>query len=162
MSHLDANFFKPFIDGAMKTLQISCQIASTPGKPFFKGSAVQPDFSIAGIIGITSQKFTGTITLCFPASVFLGAMNNMLGEKYTEITDELQDGVAELLNIIYGQAKVVLNQQGHNVEKAIPTIVRGEKLRTSILSSSPVMVLPFKTDLGEFHIEICSEAASIK
>ncbi|MEN9723959.1 MAG: hypothetical protein RJB38_1945 [Pseudomonadota bacterium] len=154
---LDANFFKPFVDGAMKTFEISCKLKALPQKPFLKGSQPQPEFAIAGVIGLTSPKFNGNITLCFPAPVFLAAMSSMLGEDFKEITDDLQDGVAELLNIIYGQAKVVLNQQGHAVEKAIPSVIRGSQIRTTAVSSTPVMVLPFKTDAGEFHIEICSE-----
>jgi len=61
------------------------------------------------------------------------------------------------LNIIYGSAKVALNEKGHQIQKAIPTVVRGEKLLTTHLSHSKVIVLPFKTDLGDFQIEICSE-----
>ncbi len=155
---LDAAFFKPFVDGAMKTLEVSCQLKATPQKPFLKGSQQQPEFAIAGVIGLTSAKFKGNITLCFPEKVFLAAMSRMLGEEFKQLTDELQDGVAELLNMIYGQAKVVLNQHGHAIEKAIPSVIRGEKVRTAALSSTPVMVLPFQTEFGEFHIEICSEA----
>jgi chemotaxis protein CheX len=158
MQTLDARFFKPFVDGALRTLEVTCSVKATSEKPFIKGTQPQPEFAIAGVIGITSPKFNGTITLCFPEKVFLEVMSKMLGEKYTSITNELTDGVAELLNIIYGQAKSVLNQQGYSVEKAIPTVVKGAQLQTSLASQSKAMVLPFKTEVGEFHIEICSES----
>ena len=83
----------------------------------------------------------------------------MLDEPFKEITDELQDGVAEMLNIIFGHAKAILNTQGHTIQKAIPTVIRGDNIRTSHLSLSKVMVLSFVTDLGTFQIEICSEAS---
>ena len=158
MSQLDASFFKPFIEGALNTFKVQFKTDAKPEAPFFKGTKPQPDFAIAGVIGITSAKFTGTITLCFPDKVFLGMMERMLDEPFKEITDELQDGVAEMLNIIFGHAKVILNQQGHTIQRAIPTVIRGEKIKTSHVSNSKVMVLSFVTDLGTFQIEICSEA----
>lgn len=157
MPSLDAQFFKPFVQGALKTLTTQCSMVISAQKPFIKGKQPQAHIAIAGVIGITSNTFNGTITLCFPEVVFLGAMSAMLGETFKEITDDLQDGVAELLNIIFGQAKIVLNQQGYSIQKAIPTVVRGTNLSTRAMSHSLVMVLPFKTELGEFFIEICSE-----
>src|SRR3954464_11630819 len=100
MAQLDARFFKPFVDGTINTLKTQCNVVPTPGSPFIKGTKQQPDFSIAGVIGITSTAFNGTITLCFPEKVFLGAMSKMLGTEFPEITSDLQDGAAELLNII--------------------------------------------------------------
>jgi chemotaxis protein CheX len=161
MSQLDVKFFKPFVDGTIKTLKIQCSLESTPDKPFIKGTQPQPTFELAGVIGITSDAFNGTITLCFPKEVFLVLMSNMLGEKYAEITEELQSGAAELLNIIFGSAKVVLNAQGYTIQKAIPTAIRGTALQTAHLGPNPVMVLPFKTSAGEFHIEISTENRSL-
>jgi hypothetical protein len=48
-------------------------------------------------------------------------MGKMLGEEFKAITQDLQTGAAELLNIIFGSAKVVLNEQGYAIQKAIPT-----------------------------------------
>jgi chemotaxis protein CheX len=161
MANLDVNFFKPFVDGTLKTLKIQCNLEASPGKPFIKGSQAQPTFEIAGVIGVTSEAFVGNITLCFPGKVYLALMSNMLGENFTEITQDLQDGAAELLNIIFGSAKVVLNQQGYTIKKAIPTVIRGTSLQTSYIGAKQVVVLPFSTEAGEFHIEISTESASI-
>lgn len=161
MAQLDVKFFKPFVDGTLNTLKVQCNLEATHGKPFIKGSQPQPDFEIAGVIGITSDGFSGNITLCFPGPVYLALMSNMLGEKFTEITQDLQDGAAELLNIIFGSAKVILNQQGYTIQKAIPTVIRGDRLTTTYLGSKTVFVLPFNTSAGEFHIEISTESQSI-
>lgn len=161
---LDVQFFKPFIEGTLNTLKVQCKMDARSEKPFMKkrgqdNQQARMHIAIAGVIGITSPKFNGSISLCFTEKVFLGMMEQMLGEKFPEITDDLQDGVAELLNIIFGHAKVILNQQGHAIQKAIPTVLRGENLQTTYFSNNPVVVLPFVTSLGEFQIEICSEIA---
>ena len=158
---IDVNFFRPFIDGTRNVLKVQCNLDITHEKPFIKGTRAQPDFEIAGIIGITSTVFTGTITICFPAKVYLKIMSNMLGEEFTEISRDLEDGAAELMNIIFGSAKVVLNEQGYAIQKAIPTVIAGSKLRTSHMGKGSVMVLPFQTAVGEFHIEIVTEGISM-
>lgn len=160
MTQLDVNFFKPFIDGTLNTLKVQCKLEATHSKPFIKGTQVQPEFEIAGVIGLTSDAFSGSITLCFPAAVYLTLMSNMLDENFTEITKDLQDGAAELLNIIFGSAKAILNKQGYTIQKAIPTVVRGKQLQTTYIGSKQVIVLPFKSTSGEFHIEIVTEAKS--
>jgi len=162
MSEIDVRFIKPFIDGTITTLRVQCSVEAKPEKPFIKGSKPQPNFELTGIIGITSEAFTGSITLCFPGPVFLALMGKMLGEEFPVITEDLQSGAAELLNIIFGSAKVVLNQQGYAIQKAIPTVISGVGLKTTQLGQQPGMVLPFTTSVGEFHIEITLEAASMK
>lgn len=157
MPQLDVEFFRPFIVGTISTLKIQCSIDAKPGKPFIKGQGEQPQFQLAGIIGIISDTFNGSIILCFPSHVFLGIMNSMLGETFATISDELQSGVAELLNIIYGSAKVVLNEQGYAIQMAIPSVVSGAGLKTTHLASSPVIVIPFHTAIGEFNVEIAVE-----
>lgn len=157
MLKLDVNFFNPFIQGTLKTLQIQCQIEANTAKPFIKGTQQQPEFDIAGILGITSKTFNGSLSLLFPETVFIKAMSGMMGEEYTEITKDLQDGAAELLNIIFGTAKTVLNDQGYRIDKAIPSFIRGRDIKASTLAKSSVLVIPFLTQHGEFHLEICAE-----
>ena len=157
MLQLDSNFFRPFVESTVRTLSVQCNVNATHKKPFIKGSQPQPQFEIAGVIGLTSTLFSGNITLCFTSQLYLTLMNNMLGENFTEITPDLHDGAAELLNIIFGNAKKILNQHGHSIQRAIPTVIRGADLKTSHIASGTVLVLPFDTPSGEFQIEISAE-----
>ena len=154
MPKVDVNFFKPFVEGTLLTLKVQCSLDSQPGKPFSKESGPPVVGDIAAIIGLASAAFKGNIGLVFPKAVFLALMSNMLGETFTEITVELQDGVAELLNIIFGHAKRVLNDQGYDIEKAIPSIIRGANISITHLTKAAIIVLPFVTEKGTFFIEI--------
>lgn len=154
---IDVNFINPFIDGAIETLKVQCSFIAKAGKPFLKGPDLQSKIDIAAVIGLTSPNFKGSVAICFPQNVFLTIMEKMLGEKQTSITRELEDGASELLNIIFGQAKRVLNERGYQIEKAIPTIIRGQDLNVHHLTPKPTIVVPFSTDLGFFNIEIASD-----
>jgi chemotaxis protein CheX len=154
---MDAHFFKPFVDGTREILRVQCFTEAKPLKPFVKRTGPKVTFDIAGVIALNSAAFTGSIALCFPAAVFLGLMSKMLSEEFKTITPDMQDGAAELLNMIFGHAKRILNEQNYKIDKAIPTVIRGEKMELQHLSTSPVMVIPFETPLGVFHVEIVAE-----
>lgn len=152
---LDVTFINPFIEGAIKTLDVQCQVTATIEKPILKTKETKlPSIDILGVIGITSKAFNGNISICFPEKVFLFIMSKMLGEEYKEITKDLEDGAGEILNMIFGHAKRVLNENGHSFEKAIPAIVRAKDLSVSHLNDQGSIVLPFKSEAGEFFMEI--------
>jgi chemotaxis protein CheX len=156
-SKIDVNFINPFIEGALETLKTQCSVNANAGKLFLKGKGPEITTDIAAVIGLTSSAFNGSVAICFPKEVFLVIMEKMLGEKQATITKELEDGACELLNIIFGQAKRVLNTKGYAIAKAIPTIVQGSGMAVRHLTPSPTIVLPFETGFGAFHIEIATQ-----
>lgn len=153
---IDVQFVKIFILAALETLKIQCSRTFRAGTPHARGQhELQVD--IAGVIGLTSKTFNGSIALEFPEKTFLYIMNGMLGEEFTTIDDDLQDGAGELLNIIFGLAKRNLNAKGYEIEKAIPAVVRGSDIKISHKSISPPIIVPFESEHGSFIIEIVLE-----
>ncbi len=154
---LDVEFINPFIHA---TQMVFATQASTPlkaGKPYLRQPNENLPMEIAGVISLTNPAFTGSIALCFQAKVFLKIYENMVGEKHEKIIPEIEDAAGELLNIIFGQAKTILNdKKGYALEKALPTILAGEKL-TLRHSVGPVMLLPFESEAGTFHLEVVIE-----
>lgn len=159
---MDADFFKPFVDGTLETLKIQCGTEAVPQKPFMQAATQSTETAIAAVIGVTGDGFRATVTLCFPERTFLKIMSNMLGESCATITPELEDGVAELLNIIFGAAKRTINQKhGSGIQMAIPTILRGAGLQARALTNGRVVVLPFATPDGDgFNIQISSDSGA--
>lgn len=152
---LDLNFVNPFILATVDVLQVQGGIRVEGGKPFIKGREPQPAFAIAGVIGLTSEQFKGVISLNFQEQFYLALISNMLGEKITEINAEVQDGAAEILNMVYGAAKTQLNPKGYTLQKAIPTVVRGAGLQmTHGDGKSPAIVIPMRSDHGQMHLEV--------
>jgi chemotaxis protein CheX len=152
---VDVDFINPFLKATVQTLSVQANTKVEIEKPFIKTKEHVVSIDIAGVINIISSKFKGSITLCFPKNVFLQIYENMLGEKHTEISNEIQDGCGELLNIIFGNAKAELNaQKGYVIEKAIPTILTGEKLKVNQTTAHSVFILPFRTAAGTFYIEV--------
>lgn len=155
--NIDVNFLNPFVEATINTLMIQCSFECRAGKPEVKTDDFSHAIDIAGVIGITSEGFTGSISICFTERIFLTLMSNMLGEECTEINKDMEDGAGELLNIIFGQAKTTLNQLGYSLEKALPTIVRGRELKVKHMTPYSTFILPFESNLGSFYMEIGAE-----
>ena len=143
----------PFLAATQKTLEVQCHTKVTPLKPLLK-TAPLPNIAIAGVLSLVSNEYSGSIVLCFSQQVFLKIYENMFGEKHDKITQEIEDAAGELLNIIYGTAKIELNPKGFNFQKALPTVMTGDKISVRQASSKPAMIIPFEMESGQFHIEI--------
>lgn len=155
---IDIEFINPFIKATLTTIETQANIQVTPGKPHVKKDTDPNTTDIAGIISLTSQAFHGSIALCFPQKVFLSIYSQMVDEVHTELNKEIEDAAGELLNIIFGQAKAHLNDKaGYQIQKAIPTVVRGSNLGVHHLTRSIAIVLPFETAAGTFSIEISTD-----
>lgn len=155
---IDVNFINPFVMAVKVVMETQVRMPLTPCKPFLKKAGDQLPMEIAGVIGLVSSEFRGSIAICFRAEVFLSVYQSMVGEKHEKITPEIEDAAGELLNMIFGQAKTVLNdQKGFNFEKALPTVLVGEKLKIRHQGPHPAIVLPFDSPAGAFHLEILME-----
>jgi chemotaxis protein CheX len=155
---VDVDFINPFIQAARAVLETQAQFTLTAGKPRLKKPDEQLPMEIACVIAMSCKEFTGSINLCFRGDTFLKIYEGLTGERHTQINSEIEDAAAEILNIIFGQAKTVLNdQKGYTLDRALPTVLSGDKLRLYHNSSGPVIVIPFESPAGPFHLEIVIE-----
>jgi chemotaxis protein CheX len=152
---IGAQFASAFRTGAVFTLDVQCKVEVKPEKAFGLEANQPIPADICGVIGLTSPKLMGSVTLCFPTPVFLHVMGSMFGETFSEVNDELAEGAGELMNIIFGKAKTILNESGLSLEKALPTVVHGKDIKvTSFTKGEPTIVMPFSTKCGTFHLLI--------
>lgn len=156
----EAQFIHAFIQAVSHTFGVQCNYQVVAQKAHSLKSAEDLDISICSVIGLVSSVFRGTITLALNDATFLALMSGMFGEKLETVSDELSDGAGELLNIIFGTAKTTLTNNGIAVEKAIPTVIRGPKIKFSALTANkPTIVVPFTGSAGPFHMLISLDLA---
>ncbi|MGZ3738902.1 MAG: chemotaxis protein CheX, partial [Bdellovibrionota bacterium] len=115
---IDTDFINPFLAATIKVLEVQTNTKAAPGKIYVKGAGDKFTGDISAVIGLVSETFTGTVVVSFPAPTFLEIMARLLSEKHTTITKELEDGAGELINIIFGQAKIILNEKGYGIQTA--------------------------------------------
>lgn len=155
VNKLDVNFINPFLEGTIEVLKIQAHTLAKAGAPSVKDPKSSFGGDISGVIGLVSESFTGSVVISFPAQTFLTIMSRMLGEEFTELTPDIQDGAAEMTNIIFGYAKRVLNEKGYGIKMAIPSVITGKDHSIQNNTKGPRIVIPFESDAGAFGIEIC-------
>lgn len=151
---LNVALVNPFIQAATLTFASQCKLPVRTGRPSLKEAGQLLMVDIAGVLPLRSPSFNGFISLAFPAPVFLAAMEGMMGAPCPALTDEIKDGAAELLNMIFGQAKVELNAKGFGIEMARPTVLTGAALAAVGAQADSTILLPFKCERGVFYMEI--------
>lgn len=151
---LDVNLIGPFLTSAINVLETQASTKAKPGKAFRKKPEEQLTGDISGVIALTSDSFHGTMILSFPKETFLKIISKMMGSEVTEITSEIGSGAGELTNIIFGQAKVTLNERGFGIHKSLPQVVSGHEETGVNIEKGSRVVIPFETDSGPFSIEI--------
>lgn len=149
---LDVNFINPFIESTLKVIETTCRTTCSKEKVFLRAADITSG-DISALIGMISDKFKGSIAISFPKTTFLYLVNSMLDEKYTSITKENQDAAGELCNQIFGLTKTTMNDAGHTLKPAIPSIIVGDNHKIQHLYSTPVISVRFKCAGGAFVVE---------
>lgn len=152
---LDTDFINPFLDAAMHVLNVQAGVTANAGKFFVKKIEDHTVGDVSGIIGIVSESFRGSVIISFPEQTFLNVMSGMLGEKIEVLSKDILDGAGEITNMIFGQAKIILNDKGYGIKMAIPSVISGKNHSLSSISKGTVLIIPFQSTAGDFCIEIC-------
>lgn len=151
----DIEFINPFLTATLHVLKVQAGINAEAGKIALKKAEELLVGDVSGIIGIVCDAFNGSVIISFPEKTFLKVMSGMLGEEYTELNKEILDGAGEITNMIFGQAKIVLNEKGYGIKMALPSVVSGKGHSMTTLAKGKVLVIPFTSDGGDFFVEVC-------
>ncbi len=155
---INLEFLKTFIDATKYVLRSFCQINNIKhSRPYLYNPQTAKKFDIEGQIRLKSDFFEGQFIIGFDKAAYIKIINVVIGLEDKEINKTNEDFVGEIVNMIYGQAKTVLNLTGYKFDKVIPTYtVNPPKYETK----NPIVVVPLTTETG--LIEILVEIASIK
>ena len=151
---LDVKFINPFLTSTAEIISMQTQSVVKAGMPYLKDAKLPFGGDISGVIGLLSDHFNGTVIISFPEATYCKILSKMLGETFTELTPEIQDGAAEMTNMIFGKAKILLNEQGYGLKMAIPTVISGKNHSIQSKSTGPRVAIPYESEFGPFAVEI--------
>ncbi|NLF25771.1 MAG: chemotaxis protein CheX [Deltaproteobacteria bacterium] len=150
---MNVEFINPFLESTINVIETMAFTKATPGKPTMK-KGNKSWGPLSGIIGLASSELSGNLILSFDKPAILGIVSSMLGEEISEISPDVIDAVGELTNMVSGGAKAILSQKGHKFDMATPIMLVGKDVEITQLSKASVISIPFKTDKGEFVVEV--------
>jgi chemotaxis protein CheX len=148
-------FINPFLKAAVNVLQTMAFTETQVGEPFLKGKTPLSEGDVTGIVGLTGDK-NGSLAVSFSEAAILQVVSNMFGEACKEMNDEVRDAVGELTNMISGDARRILAEQGYQFQAAIPTVIDGKGHKICHAFPGPVLVIPFTVGEGGMcFMEVC-------
>lgn len=103
------------------------------------------------IIGVTGQ-LEGQVIYTFEEPVALRIASALMGEPLEELGELAKSAVAELGNIITGNAAIGLSENGFNCILTPPTLLTGKEL--IVTTFTPVLNIPFSTDFGMVTVHV--------
>ena len=152
---MDVTLINPFINATINVLETMAFVTVIPGKPYGKQDNTAVG-DVTGVLGLTGVA-NGTIAVTFEEKCILTVVSNMFGEQMDTLNDDIADAVGELTNMISGQARRELDDVGRVFKAAIPSVITGKNHTIRHYTDGPKIAIPFKTDGGNFTIEVCFE-----
>ena len=155
---MNVEYINPFISATLQALEVMAAAAPQRGNPFVKRDQVAKG-DISGVIGLAGEA-TGSVAVTFPASLAQRIYSQMVGEEIPTLSEEVQDAVGEVVNMIAGGAKALLAQHGYSFKIAIPSIVIGQGHTIEHKGSGPCLVVPFFLEGETFWLEVSLATSS--
>lgn len=149
---MDIKYINPFIDSLISNLEQMTSIHAER-MDLSVSKEAKTTAEISGIIGLGGEV-RGSAIISFPLAIALKVASAMFMDDLTEINDDVKDAIGEFANIVIGNARNKLVDSGLSVTISTPTIIVGVDHKISHPLNIPFLVIPFKTDLGIFQVNI--------
>jgi chemotaxis protein CheX len=149
----DVDIANHFINAAAAALFTMAGISVKPGKFFVKHDK-KPLGVITAIIGVAGHR-VGSIASSFTRESAEALARGMLGDDLGDLEQDMRDAVGEITNMISGQARVRIAEDGVVLQASTPTLVSGDNVEIEHQTNAPVIVIPFTMGASTFAVEFC-------
>lgn len=140
----------------LNVLGTMAQLKPKVGKPAIKTDQ-EARGEVSGMMTMESPQARGSLAITFTRPVICDLVKRMLGDDINEVNDTARDMAGEMANMVVGGAKNILVEQGYDFSMSTPSVLSGKGHQLLHKYKGRTVLLPFKTDAGEFFVEICFE-----
>ena len=147
---MNVEYINPFLTSTISVFDTMLQCKLERGTPYLK-KGTQPQHEVSGAIGL-SGKAQGTVVLGLSREAAISAAEVLLQERPAEINGDVTDAIGELVNIIAGGAKAVLEHLEMSV--SLPTVIIGKCHCIEFPTKVTPICIPFQSAWGEITVEV--------
>lgn len=144
---MNVQLLNPFIQAAVEVLKAEVGVEVSRGDITLQKSSLTSD-DITVLINLIGEVY-GVVMYGMSMSTGLSMVSSIMGQKFTEVNQLAQSGVAELGNVISGRATIRFSEAGYRSNISTPTILIGSGIQISTLDF-PRIVVPLETKFGCF------------
>lgn len=146
-----AELIQPFVAAAAEVLRAEAGVDVKRGNLALESTAITLT-EVAALVSLIGQ-IEGVVVFAMSESMCLALVSRMLGQNYEQLDELALSGVAELGNVISGQAATKLSKAGYQVSISVPTIIMGQGATIATVGSQR-LVVPLETELGTMQIHL--------
>ncbi len=139
----------PFVNSVRNVFATMVGVSTTMDRPRIKTDRA-PAYDVSGIIGFSGDVI-GTVVVSFQKCAAAKLVEAFAGMAVDPDSPDFADAVGELANMIAGGAKQHL---GNAADISIPSVVIGQGHVITRPSDVPCVVIPCKTEVGDFAVEV--------
>jgi chemotaxis protein CheX len=149
---MNVAFINPFIESTLRSLDMMAGIQAEKTGLELKEDLITT-YDVSAIIGLTGET-SGSIIITMPEKLACRIASNMLMEEIGSLNKNVEDAIGEIGNIVVGDARRSLIQEGYQLSISIPTVVVGVGLKISRSGDVPCIAIPFTTQYGDFEVNV--------
>lgn len=146
---MDSRLVLPFVRSTNNVFVTMMKVTPEIGKPHVKED-MGTTHDVSGIIGF-SGDIVGAVVVSFEFETAKKLIAGMVGMEMDPSSPDFCDAIGELANMIAGNAKKDLPAFA---SIAVPTVIIGKGHIIGRLSGVPCIVIPCKTPVGDFSVEV--------
>ncbi len=141
----------PFVEAAARVLMQEC--GETVGKgQLYRVRSPQTTNDISALIAITGAV-AGLVVYSMTMATARHLAGKMMGEEIAELDPIAQSAIAELANMITGQAGIRLEKSGFPSDMSPPVLLMGQGSSIATFNLTR-LVVPLVVSSGEFSIDV--------
>ena len=144
-----AEHINPFIISLCKIMKDMCMLDLKIGKPSLKSGGYLPDSSLIklGLLG----NLTGEVVLNIDHDTAIGIVSKMIMTPVEAIDELGQSAIAELGNMIAGNAATVFANNSIIIDITPPSYCVGEQYQNG---GKELFSIPFSSEIGDLSVDI--------
>lgn len=146
----------PFIEAAARVLRQECGESVDKGQ-VFRVRSPQTCNAVSAIIAITGSV-TGLVIYSMSEDTAMQLAGRMIGEEISDLDPMAQSAIAELANMITGQAGISLERSGFNSDMSPPIVLVGHGSTIATFNLTR-LVIPLVMSFGELQVDIAIKEA---
>ncbi|MCG8568813.1 MAG: chemotaxis protein CheX [Spirochaetes bacterium] len=147
---MKAKYINPFLNASINLFKNFLGMDVSSQKPYVMQT--QNDLNeVSAIIGLAGET-TGAVVLSFSRDTAVAIVSKLSGKTFVGLSNEVLDGVGELVNILAGNAKKDLTD--FRIDISLPGVITGHKYKINWPKGVPIITIPFKSDLGDFTVNV--------
>jgi chemotaxis protein CheX len=148
---VDVKFLNPFVQAAVEVLKTEVSAEAVRGEITMHKSSLTSD-DVTVLINLVGDVY-GVVMYGMSTSTCLGLVSKIMGQEFSEFNTLAQSGVAELGNVISGQATIRFSESGYKSNISTPTVLNGNGVEISTLDF-PRIVVPLETQFGMITVHL--------